>query len=203
MQKITLTEARKLLAKQNLEIQLTYNEAFQERYNVVEDCVCTLMQNNTFKKGYGQGDDELSPISMQKFLETKKEQITNKLMDAFDDNDYAMEIYWDCVKECLEEIFNDNVKKFKYNPFEKEDMEYIEEIIKNRANNDNEFYVLHYDVETSDYLNEIVFTDLKTAVAIFEGSTQINENDRIELIFSPDDEEFGENVVMAWKGKEE
>ena len=124
-------------------------------------------------------------------------------MDAFDDNDYAMEIYWDCVKECLEEIFDDNVVNFKYNPFNNEDMEYVKEIIKTRADNDNEFYVLHYDVENSDYLNEIVFTDLKTAVAIFEGSTQINNNDRIELIFSPDDDEFGDNVVMAWKGKEE
>lgn len=62
---------------------------------------------------------------------------------------------------------------------------------------DNEYYVLHYDVETTEYLNPIVFSNYKDALDKYKLERFYNSNDRIELIYSPID---GENRVLKSKG---
>ena len=76
----------------------------------------------------------------------------------------------------------------------------IDEIIEKRKNY-KDFYVLHYDTKTTEYHNEIVFMTLSDAIIEYLGNEPINVNDRVELVFSPedDDEEFSDNVVLMSK----
>lgn len=90
---------------------------------------------------------------------------------------------------------------FTFNPIDKNIDDWIEDVVKNHSDK-KWFYILHYDLKTTEYLNDIEFVDLKTVILQFDNAKQINKNDRIEIICSPD-EDYGDNLVMAWKGKEE
>lgn len=63
--------------------------------------------------------------------------------------------------------------------------------------NEESFYVLHYDVETTEYLNEIVVTTLGQAVEKFAVSKPKKVTDRIELIYTPLDLDEVNRVVAT------
>ena len=112
-------------------------------------------------------------------------------------------MYSEIVKRAVNHLMNEELSKFKINPLS-EDV-YIkaeaESAIKSRRD-DNCWYVLHYNTQNTFYLNKIEFLSLREAVALFLGSEPLSAEDRIELMFAPedDDEIFGDNIVVAWKG---
>ena len=63
------------------------------------------------------------------------------------------------------------------------------------------WYVLKYDIETTQYNNEIVFKNFFEAFEEFENTYPSYTDERIELIFSPEenDTEFSENIVVNYK----
>ena len=61
-----------------------------------------------------------------------------------------------------------------------------------------EFYVLHYNIKTSGYGNEIVFMSFKDAMEVYINEKPFNELDRVELVYSPIQNE--DNVVIISKG---
>lgn len=73
----------------------------------------------------------------------------------------------------------------------------VEQEIEERKN-ENEWYVLKYDVETTGYNNDIVFKTYDEALKEFDATNPSYENERIELIFSPD-EEYGDNMIVMSK----
>ena len=64
-----------------------------------------------------------------------------------------------------------------------------------------DWYVLKYDVKTGAYNNEIVFKTYKEAFEEYGKTKSSYSDERIELIFSPteDDEEFGDNILIKSK----
>jgi hypothetical protein len=80
----------------------------------------------------------------------------------------------------------------------------IDFIIMERRNH-LDWYVLHYDTETTAYLNEIEFMTYEKALEKYNKEEPFSSTDRVELMFSPneDDEEFEENVLIYYKIKEE
>lgn len=64
-----------------------------------------------------------------------------------------------------------------------------------------DWYVLKYDVETTAYNNEIAFKTLDEANEEWKKTEPSYKNERIELIFSPeeDDPEFGDNILIKYK----
>jgi hypothetical protein len=64
-----------------------------------------------------------------------------------------------------------------------------------------DWYVLKYDTETTAYNNEIVFKTLDEAVKEFSETEPSYKNERVELIFAPEDgdPDFGDNVVVNYK----
>jgi hypothetical protein len=103
----------------------------------------------------------------------------------------------------LEEIEKDLVKKEStQDTKEKVRDKEMKKIIKDRGN-ELEFYVLHIDTNTDEYLNDIEFKTYKDAREEFNKATRINKNDRIELIFSPDletNDKYQDNEVLMTKG---
>lgn len=93
------------------------------------------------------------------------------------------------------------MENVKIKPLWEADRKYIEEVIEKRAN-ENDWYVLKYDVKTSEYNNKIVCKPLKEAWEEFEATEPSYDNERIELIFSPNlfDEDYKENAVVNYKG---
>ena len=72
------------------------------------------------------------------------------------------------------------------------------QIIKEYGNT-NSFYVLHYDTKTTEYHNRIVFKTYKEAKKEFDEDNYFwTPTDRIELIFSPEDESI-DNKIMDKK----
>lgn len=204
-QKINLNQAREILAKQGYVVELTYDEVLEERYNVCEDAKTLIEQR--FSEGFystnGYAFVELDDILVDaayNFCELRKEKIKSRFNKLFDDNDLVADIFWDCIGIGIDEAFTQEFVDFKYNPLS-ETISYVNDIVRKRKD-DYDFYVLHYDISTGKYLNEIITMNLHAAIAIYQGSKMLNENDRIELIFSPkdNDEEFSVNVVIAWKG---
>lgn len=76
----------------------------------------------------------------------------------------------------------------------------IDYIIMERRNYPD-WYVLHYDTNTTAYLNEIDFMTFETALAKYNKEKPYSSTDRVELIFSPmeDDDMFDENVLIYSK----
>ena len=74
------------------------------------------------------------------------------------------------------------------------------EAISERADK-KDWYVLKYDVKTTEYNNEIVFKTLDEAEEEWKKTEPSYQNERIELIFSPEenDPEFGENLLIKYK----
>lgn len=72
--------------------------------------------------------------------------------------------------------------------------------VQSRAN-EKDWYVLKYDVKTTDYNNRIVFKTMGEAWREFLETESSYPEERIELIFSPqvDDPEFGDNIVVDYK----
>lgn len=60
------------------------------------------------------------------------------------------------------------------------------------------YYILHYNKETTEYLNDIIFRTRESAVGKFDKETFYSKNDIIEIIYSPIDENE-ENIVIARK----
>ena len=85
-------------------------------------------------------------------------------------------------------------------PLSPNDEEYVRDAIRNRSEH-FDWYVLHYDTETTDYLNDIEFSNLKDAWEKFKGEEPMSKSDRVELIFAPEfsDDEFEDNVVVTYK----
>jgi hypothetical protein len=72
--------------------------------------------------------------------------------------------------------------------------------IQSRAD-EKDWYVLKYDMCTTDYNNKIVFKTLGEAWQEFQETESSYPEERIELIFSPqdDDPDFGDNIVVNYK----
>ena len=72
--------------------------------------------------------------------------------------------------------------------------------IQSRAD-EKDWYVLKYDMHTTDYNNQIVFKTLSEAWEEFIETESSYPEERIELIFSPqdDDPDFGDNIVVNYK----
>lgn len=63
-----------------------------------------------------------------------------------------------------------------------------------------DWYVLKYDVKTTEYNNEIVFQTYNEAIEKYNNTHSSYINERIELIFSPkDDDVFKENELVLSK----
>lgn len=78
----------------------------------------------------------------------------------------------------------------------KQTCKFIEEI--NTRQSELEWYVLHFNVLTTDYENEIIFTTYEEALAKFLKAKPYHCYDRIELIYSPMDQ-IKDNVVVFSK----
>ena len=74
------------------------------------------------------------------------------------------------------------------------------EAIQSRAD-EKDWYVLKYDMCTTDYNNQIIFKTLGEAWQEFQETESSYPEERIELIFSPqdDDPDFGDNIVVNYK----
>lgn len=74
------------------------------------------------------------------------------------------------------------------------------EAISERADK-KDWYILKYDVKTTEYNNEIVFKTLDEAEEEWKKTEPSYKDERIELIFSPEenDPEFGENLLIKYK----
>lgn len=72
--------------------------------------------------------------------------------------------------------------------------------IEKRANH-KDWYVLKYDVKTTAYNNEIEFMEYGQALLKFNETEASYEDERIELIFAPEegDPTFGDNIVVMYK----
>ena len=72
--------------------------------------------------------------------------------------------------------------------------------VQSRAD-EKDWYVLKYDMCTTDYNNKIVFKTLGEAWQEFLQTESSYPEERIELIFSPqaDDPDFGDNIVVNYK----
>ena len=77
----------------------------------------------------------------------------------------------------------------------KDDLEIIQE-----RGNLFEFYVLHFDVVegTSDF-SEVEFKPFLKALGQYNADKPKSKNDRVELIFSPEDEDYGDNMMLLCK----
>lgn len=66
---------------------------------------------------------------------------------------------------------------------------------------DNDWYVLRYDTKTTEYYNEIVFMTFDKALAKFKRTKPTHENERVELMFAPEqsDPEYFDNIVVKYK----
>ena len=75
-----------------------------------------------------------------------------------------------------------------------------ESAVESRADKLN-WYVLKYDTVSTEYNNTIEFKTLSDAWEEFQRTDSSYPNERIELIFSPyeDDDEFGDNIVVNYK----
>jgi len=82
----------------------------------------------------------------------------------------------------------------------KTDKQIAKAAVKERANV-KDWYVLKYDTETTEYNNEIVFKTLDEAVKEFNETEPSYKNERVELMFAPEDgdPDFGDNVVVNYK----
>lgn len=72
--------------------------------------------------------------------------------------------------------------------------------VQSRAD-EKDWYVLKYDMCTTDYNNQIVFKTMGDAWKEFLETESSYPEERIELIFSPqeDDPDFGDNIVVNYK----
>ncbi|MBR3208904.1 MAG: hypothetical protein IKF82_01415 [Bacilli bacterium] len=102
-------------------------------------------------------------------------------------------------KFILEDFFN-NKHIIELNPLNDYELTAINYALQKRGLN-LDWYVLRYDVETTEYNNEIVFKDIIEAYEEFLNTEPNYPNERIELVFAPsdEDEEFGENMVINYK----
>ena len=67
--------------------------------------------------------------------------------------------------------------------------------------NAKDWYVLLYNMETTEYDNEIVFMTLDEAYEEFAKHTASYDNQRVEIMFAPEDgdQEFSDNCVVKFK----
>ena len=89
---------------------------------------------------------------------------------------------------------------YQIKPLIKGEKEAINYAIKLRANK-KDWYVLKYDTRTTEYNNEIVFKTLAEAYDEFVKSEPSYLDERIELIFAPEENDvlFGDNMVINYK----
>lgn len=128
--------------------------------------------------------DDRTPI---KYIEARKDGIYIE----FDNDINYKDIKFESGREWLE------IKMTKYTKETLTDED--REIIADRGKY-KEFYVMHYDVETcKDSLNEkLEFKTYEDAVDEFNETQPRNKTDRVELIFSPE-ENYGDNVLIFSK----
>lgn len=67
--------------------------------------------------------------------------------------------------------------------------------------NEKDWYMLKYDVKTTEYNNDIVFKTLDEANEEWKKTKPSYPDERIELIFAPtqDDPKFKDNVLVKYK----
>jgi len=77
--------------------------------------------------------------------------------------------------------------------------------IVNDRGNAKDFYVLRFDTKTTYYNNDIVFKEYDKALEEFMSTKPNYKDERVELIFSPmdNDELYGENEMIMYKLLEE
>lgn len=77
---------------------------------------------------------------------------------------------------------------------------YIEDAMEQRKNQ-KDWYVLKYDIKTTEYNNEIIFQTFDKACTKYLKTYSSYPEERIELIFAPEeeDEDFSENAVVISK----
>ena len=75
------------------------------------------------------------------------------------------------------------------------------EVLKNKRGHLNDWYVLRFDMKTTDYNNNIVFQNYQDAFEKFKGFEPRYKEERIELIFAPteDDKTYKDNELIIVK----
>lgn len=184
MKKINLKEAKRILKEQGYEIEVGYDEALLERFDLIYDLLYYF--SSCFEKEL----DDVTKEDMKNFLKNKKDLIEYLFINSFGESELIADIYDDTLSYIFKELKNKSLSEIKLISND------MYEIINKDLNNAC-FYVLHYELTTSAYLNEIYFLDFKTAVMEFLGAKPINENDRVELIYSPMDN--GDNIILQYK----
>ena len=196
MKKINLEEAKEILKNQGYEIELDLKEAFKEQFWVEMDSRNHLLETYDIS-------DITNQKGISKFISMHKKELEDYCFKQFSDNDAISEMYLAIIERAVSNLLNEELSKFKINPLSNDI--YIrreaEEAVKYRQTK-RYWYVLHYNPETTEYLNKIEFLTFREAAALFLGSEPLCKEDRVELMFAPDeddDEDFGDNIVVAWK----
>lgn len=136
-------------------------------------------------------DEEISHLSEEQLYQVAKDTVENLTGD------------WDEMLEEIQkstrEIVEPCILQHKLlNKERRNNMTQEEELVE-KFQDKNYWYVLHYDVRTTKYLNEIEFSNYENALKKFNSENFINEEDRIELIFSAegfDLQYYSENIVV-------
>lgn len=191
MEKINLEQARAILEKQGYILEIGYDEALTERYNVIEDAKENIITQNNFKQ-------QTTEDAIRNFFVSKNDELEDKFIKLFDDNDAISDIFWDCIDSASKSLIEEVCKKFEYQPPKGVTKEQINEIV-SKFKETECFYVLHYNTKTKGHLNYIESTTLDIAIIQYLGSEQINEYDRIELVFNWLNYS-DESIVLSWKG---
>lgn len=138
--------------------------------------------------------------------ELLKEQLGTQFIYIFEDNDYA--IYkkadqFDLLEEVANMISDETGWLCEITDYviieDYTDNEETEEILKERGNF-KEFYVLHYNYKTDngDY-DTLNFKTWNEALKEFNETEPRNRDDMVEIIFSPEDEDYSDNMQMIVK----
>ena len=146
----------------------------------------------------GQGYAILKFNTVEDAIEFAQQFVAGRMQIQTSDMDNVDESFTFKMHEGVEDYRSDVVVK----TLDSGDEEYARDAIKNRSEH-IDWYVLHYDVDTGDYLNEIEFSNLADAWELFKGEKPYTINDRVELVFAPEfnDEEFFDNIVVNYKMK--
>ncbi len=171
MQKINLKQARELLKEQGYELQIDYDEALLERYDIIADMEDSFERHSS--------DDNISEEEIKMvsdYFKENKKYFQNRFIKLFDDNDAICDIYWDIIFNLID-TKKDELAHVLYSKLNME-LQMLVDRNRHRGN----FEIVHYDVKANKRLNNSEFMDFGDAALVFEVSKPINENDEIRLI---------------------
>lgn len=201
MKKINLSEAKKILEQQGYTLKIKYDEALLERYNILEDLFEYFYFNEDTQCYY---ESDLLTGAIQSQLQEHKDLLKQKFVKYYDDNETICDTFWNIIRALAEMLLDKSLSEFDFNPSDKS-VEYVKELAR-RNELESRFCVLHINSKTSEQLNQVELAPLKEAILMYNGSVPVNSDDRIELRYYPEEDEFlrdnlyNEIVIMAYKG---